>query len=584
MLLRLVKLFLILVLLGALTLQAQGQSGHWLQSPFYFDARNEKLSSLLTYFCESQGVTAVVSPKIKGTVSGNFAFANPGIFLDVLARNNRLSWYFDGNAAYFYTLSEIESAVVQLRWLSPERLQETLESMGLYDARFQWHALPEERIVYISGPPRYVNMVRSLVSKLENSAASDMTMKVFHLNHAWADDISINFMEKEMNIPGIATLLREITGSDPSRVKPKVETIPQMGVLEAKEQEDYSETTRDNYQKQWSNAARIMADPGRNAVIVWDVRERMPYYEQAIAQLDTPVGLVEIRAAIIDVSTNRLDELGISWSVNNNVNLNTKTGNDGVGAVGGSNVGSGDSAVDFFSNQGSGLNLTTIYTSGIDQLMMRVTAIENDGDANVLSRPAVLTLDNVQAMLQNTNTFYVKLQGKDAVDLYDVTYGTVLKVTPHIIKDEKDGSEQVKLIVNIEDGKQNAAATGSDNIPVVSKSTINTQAIVGKSQALIIGGHYYEEHNRTNSGIPKLKNVPLLGSLFGTDSNTVKKIERLFVISPKIVDLKAIAMQQERIKQETFTRTIVHKDSIGPIPEPPSSAGCARKNVSATPQ
>lgn len=578
---RLIKFLLMLVLIGALSLQANGENKDWLRNPFYFTAKNDPISLLLDNFCAAQGVTAVISPQITGKVSGEFMFSTPSIFLDVITRNNGLTWYFDGNNAYFYTLAENDSAVIQLRWLTPARLKATLIDMGLYDSRFLWHGLPEERIIYLTGPPRYIQLIRNLVIKLESTASSDMVMRVYKLNHAWADDITLTFMEKEISIPGVASLLRTITGGGSPAPVPRVQTTKSLGVLEQKELERIeAKLPPPDTTQNWTKAARILADPRLNAVIVWDLRERMPYYEQAISQLDTPVGLVEIRAAIVDVSINRLDELGVSWNISKAVDVDAKKGTGGYGTVGGANVGVPPDTTKFFSNAGNGLNLTTIYANGIDQFMMRVNAIESDGDANTLSRPAVLTLDNVQAMLQKTNTFYVKLQGKDDVDLHDVTYGTVLKVTPHIINTPE--GQQIKLVVNIEDGSENLTARGSDDIPVVSRSTINTQAIVGESQALVIGGHYFEKRKYSDSGIPGLRKIPLLGPLFNKESYNVERVERLFVISPRIVNLKNLAEIQQRIKEDTFSKSIITPDgSVAQDPEPDRGpyAGCTRKNI-----
>lgn len=559
-----------LVLLAALTLQAQGNDAPWLKKPFRYEARNDNIADVLIEFCAAQGVTAVVGHRVTGTISGDFDYDRPADFLDDIARNNRLTWYYDGHSVYFYSQDAIESAVVQFRWFTPERLKHTLMAMGLYDARFQWTPLDYERMLFFTGPPRYIEMVKTLVRQLEESASSDMTMRVFRLNHAWADDITLEFMDKKVVIPGLASLLRSITGGESQKTFGTTSTGGNLGVLEQKRRDKATASTAEDT----FGSSRIMADPARNAVLVWDVRERMPYYEQAIEQLDIPVGLVEIRAAIINVSTNRLDELGINWNAAMRVNPNDKTTRQSVGVVGGANVGTGDDAVNFYSNQGGGLNLTTIYTHGIDQLMMRVSALESDGGANVLSRPTVMTLDNVQAMLQMTNTFFVKLEGQEEVDLHNVTYGTMMKVTPHIIN-TPDG-QQVKLIVNIEDGAENPTATGADDIPVVSKSTINTQAIVSDSQALIIGGHYYETHSASDSGIPGAKNIPVMGTLFGTTSNKVQKTERLFIIAPTVVDIKDIARQQERIKRDTFTRTLIEEDGSMPPPARPSG-GCSRQ-------
>ncbi len=550
---------LLILLLGSVGIQANGQNPKWIQQPFYFTADKTPLPDVLNNFCEQQGVPAVISPKVTGTVRGKFSFRDePAEFLDMICKVNGLTWYFDGSAAYFYKIEETQNSVIQLGHLSPKALREALIKTGVFDSRFSWRDLPEERMVYFSGPPRYVQQVKGLAETLEKNAASNMVMRVFRLNHAWADDIDLDFMGKNITVPGVATLLRNLKSNR------------QMSPVGQTSKEKTEQVTIHSPQQ---NQTRIQADPRLNAVIVWDIAEQMPKYEQAIRELDTAVDLVEIRAAIVDVATNRLHELGISWSFTKGISPDNGP-REKDSYIGGANV----TDTSFLGNQGKGLNFSTIYTSGIDNLMARVSALAQDGDASIFSRPTVLTLDNVQALLQKTSTFYVRLQGEREVDLKEITYGTVLKVTPHIIT-APEGKKQIKLVVTIEDGSENANASGTDNIPVVSRSTINTQAIVAESQTLIIGGHYFERQQGQDSGIPGLKKLPLFGPLFGQKSHNIQKAERLFVISPHIVDLKQVASQQ-RIKRQAFERTLVAEDArlvprektIGPF-----FAGCAKR-------
>jgi type III secretion protein C len=316
-----------------------------------------------------------------------------------------------------------------------------------------------------------------------------------------------------------------------------------------------------------SGGARILADQRLNAVIVWDDEDLLPFYETLIRELDQPVSLVEIRAAVVDVSVDRLRELGVSWNVDAPVSGN------GFGASGGSNTG--------LAASDSGLSLSTIYRNGLDVFMSRIHALEEDGDASVLSRPAVLTLDNIQASLEVTSTYYISVAGQEEVDLFDVTYGTILRVTPHVIQNPENGKNSVKLSVHVEDGSS-VPPTANSGIayPVVSKTLVNTQAQVDDGQALIIGGHYYESLSSDDSGIPGLKSLPILGALFKTQGDRYRKQERLFVISPRVLDPQSVRENASQY-EELFDRTLM---------TPPATrierttGGCARqRRVSVSP-
>ena len=71
--------------------------------------------------------------------------------------------------------------------------------------------------------------------------------------------------------------------------------------------------------------------------------------------------------------------------------------------------------------------------------------LESEQQARTLGMPSVLTFDNVEATLEDTTTSYIKVEGKDAADLFKVEAGTVLQVTPHIVEDPKGGVPLISI-------------------------------------------------------------------------------------------------------------------------------------------
>lgn len=159
----------------------------------------------------------------------------------------------------------------------------------------------------------------------------------------------------------------------------------------------------------------------------------------------------------------------------------------------------------------------------------------------MLGRPSVLTVDNVQATLENTSTYYIQVEGYQAVDLFKVEAGTVLRVTPHIIRNER-GQTSIKLAVSVQDDQNDSkdAPVSDNSVPPIKQTKINTQAIVGAGQSLLIGGYYYEQKSTDASGIPILMHIPVLGNLFKTTSKGTKRMERLILITPKVIHLDEI--------------------------------------------
>ena len=123
------------------------------------------------------------------------------------------------------------------------------------------------------------------------------------------------------------------------------------------------------------------------------------------------------------------------------------------------------------------MTLSTIYTHGSDFFLARIQALEANNEARVLGRPSVLTVDNIQATLENTTTYYVEVQGYQAVDLYKVEAGTVLRVTPHIIRE--NGETSIKLAVNVQDDQDNSSSvTSNSGVPPIERTKIDAQAMM----------------------------------------------------------------------------------------------------------
>lgn len=511
----------------------------WNYAPFSYKAKDTPISTMLRAFGASQGIAVSIPNSVRGNVTGGFYFTRPTDFLNLMQRVYGIVWYYDGKTVFFYTQSDYNTTLLRLRFITAPELKKNLEQLNIFDTRFGWKEIAEDNLVQITGPPRYIASIMGVIQEIENNASQDMVMEVFRLKNAWADDMEVQLGGKTVKLPGVASLLRSITSSKPS--SGSVQNRPganspnaaqkRSSVLQEREELTPDTKTEEN--------VRILPDPRINAVIVWDARERMNYYAKTIAKLDIAVPLVEIQVAIVDINVDDTRTIG--------VDLGLSTNNGGSGSSIGGALGSGNSST---GNIGTSLlpNLTTVYTKGLFTLMARINALEKRGVANILSRPKILTLNNQEAVIQNKNTFYVRVTNQENTDLYDVSYGTTVRVTPHII-DVPGSDPSIKLKIDIEDGAESSATGEINDLPTITTSVVSTQAIVGDTHSLIIGGHYYEKRTKSNEGVPGLKNIPYAGVLFGTTTTRVQKAERLFIITPRIVDMQYVATQNKEIPQ-----------------------------------
>ena len=542
----------------------------WKSAVYSHISNGEDLAELLRNFCAAHDLSAVLSERVSGTVSGRFLRIPPGVFLKNICAAYGLLWYYDGGALYFFRSDERVSKVITLNGLKFPGLRRALERVGVEDDRFPLRSLSDQGVVYVSGPPRYVDAVTEIARELDEKAVSEAkartageVVRVFPLRHALADDLTLTFMDREMTVQGVATILRKIF-QDPgggaltpeARLKRVRRTVEKLGGRGLKSEETPSpggSAPEDRGGEEGApperNAggtgdtgrgagASVTADTRLNAVVVRDTEDRMPFYEEVIRLLDVPAGLVQIQATIMDVGTDYLHELGVNWR------FRKESDAGGIARDGKIIMEGGLEADEDFTPSagtlvaGSGFHFATVIGNATNYLLARVRALEEDGNARVLSRPSVLTLDNVDALLEHSQTFYVRVAGERDVDLFPVTYGIVLKVTPHVIREGDEN--RIKLVVNVEDGNVSAQEE-VDNIPVVQKSSIHTQAVVREEESLLIGGYYHESEFKTVSGIPCLMRAPFLGRLFRADRTVSKRAERMFLITPRIVRHDAVS-------------------------------------------
>ena len=135
--------------------------------------------------------------------------------------------------------------------------------------------------------------------------------------------------------------------------------------------------------------------------------------------------------------------------------------------------------------------------------------------------------------MNNETQFFVRVSGYTSADLYSVSTGVSLRVLPMVV--EENGRRQIKLDVAIQDGQLSGQSV--DNIPVITSSNINTSAFVNEGEALLVAGYKTDSRTRGRTGVPLLSKIPLIGGLFRYTDRDDSHMERLFLLTPRIIDL-----------------------------------------------
>lgn len=514
----------------------------WPEASFTFIAKRQLLIETLASFARNFGLELQASPAVHARddrVNGKFTMSSPSEFLNQLSSAYGLQWFYYSGKLYVSRNFESATRAISPNGVSLPEFRKALTDLGVVEPKFGWGELPDRGVAMVSGPPDYVDLVAWAVATLPLPRPKQQ-VRVFRLIHAQVNDRVISYRDQQITTAGVATILRNlITGQGggggtnltnlqqlsmiaaPLRQSPPVvETVDTRDPPSAQAASGSSTASPGQQQPDAQLRPAIQADSRLNALIVKDIPSHMPIYEELIKLLDVPTRLIEIEAVIVDVNASNVADLGIDWGA--------RTGNVAGGFGRPANPPDDVTGTIIF---GKNVSPTTVIPNAGNFLMTRIRLLEGKGTARIVSRPSVLTVDNLGALIDLSETFYVQSIGERVANVVPISVGTTLKVTPHII-DTASGAA-VHLIVDIEDGS--IQDTASQTLPRIRRSTIGTQAVMNESESLLIGGFNSESDIRQVDKMPGLGNAPLLGFFFKKKSTKVEKRERLFLITPKII-------------------------------------------------
>ena len=556
------------------------------QQPFSHFAENEPVCSVLAAFARAEGYGSICTPALTGEMSGRFEHITPQEFLAGMRSAFGVRWYTQGRTVTFWHEGENTRAFLAPAVVSAASLRDMFHAAGMISPQLPVSVMSKQNLLAVNGPPVYVDHLREAMKAFEEAQGGRTVMRVFPLRYAWAEDMSLNSMDSVVTVPGVASILRAMVSGTPvptsgtTLLPPAQERLMGQGLAAVGKPREATSPPSPTASAAAQEVAgpSIIADPRVNSVLVTDAEYRMSYYAKVIADLDKPVELVEIHAAIVDIDSNFSRDLGINWSGGVDLGRNWAAG----GSMGSATASGVFPAIGASAN--AGLSFSTLYSRGADYFLARINALEEDGSARVLGKPSVLTMDNVQASLENTSTYYIPVAGKEATDLFKVESGTVLKVTPHIIPGKDGGPASIKLMVNVQDDRDDGSSSFSvdtTKLAPIKQTRINTQAIVAEGQSLLLGGYYFETQSDNEAGVPGLKDIPVLGGLFGSTGKAHKRMERLILITPRVVRMDQMQEIPPRVDDPRFSRSAVQADFSERTPTAPPVGGCSRRKTTS---
>ena len=322
-----------------------------------------------------------------------------------------------------------------------------------------------------------------------------------------------------------------------------------------------------------ANASKstIEADAGTNSLIITADTDEMAALEAVIARLDIRRAQVLIEAIIVEMEMTEGQELGLQWLFSNDSglygsNISTSSAQQArnraiadaiVPDDGSENIGTRAVAGALAQIPG-----TTLGWGVVDEsLTMTVilNALETQGNANILSTPSLLTLDNEEAFITVgqqvpfvTGSYTNTGVGNGAQNPFQTierqSVGVTLKVTPQV----NEGDSVVLDIVQEVSSISAQILAASDVI--TNERKIETKVLANDSDIVVLGGLVKDDIQDSTQGVPLLSSIPLLGRLFRNDVVTVTKSNLLVFIRPTIIrddeDLAGATAEKYRFIRE----------------------------------
>ncbi|MGB4075694.1 type II secretion system secretin GspD [Pseudomonas sp.] len=287
----------------------------------------------------------------------------------------------------------------------------------------------------------------------------------------------------------------------------------------------------------------IRADESLNALVLLAEPDVVATLEDIVRQLDVPRAQVMVEAAIVEVSGDISDALGVQWAVD---------ARGGTGGLGGTNFsGTGlsigsvlqaiqDKDKDTDNNTLANLPDGAIIGLGTDSFGVLITALSANSKSNLLSTPSLLTLDHQKAEIlvgQNvpfqTGSFTTSASGADnpftTIERQDI--GVTLKVTPHI-------NEGASLRLEIEQEISSIAPTsqGVNAVDLITnKRSIKSTILAENGQVIVLGGLIQDDVTQADSKVPLLGDLPLIGRLFRSTKETRVKRNLMVFLRPTVI-------------------------------------------------
>lgn len=290
----------------------------------------------------------------------------------------------------------------------------------------------------------------------------------------------------------------------------------------------------------------VSVDPRTNILIINDTAQKIDQIRGMIDLLDVSVKQVMIEARIVEATTGITKDMGVKWGIlsqgitNNNHllvggsdttlwNLREPEKDDDTGGWKYEIERPQNLNVDLGASVDKAARIAFGLISLSDFMLdLELSALEADGQAEVVSTPKVLTADKKQAVITYGEDIPYQTVSQDGTQTTMFSANLKLDVTPNITP---DGKVAMELIVN-NDTLGALTAAGYR----INRNEVKTNILVDNGETIVLGGIYKESKSNAEKKVPFLGDIPFVGNLFKNTSRNNQKAELLIFVTPRIVN------------------------------------------------
>lgn len=284
-----------------------------------------------------------------------------------------------------------------------------------------------------------------------------------------------------------------------------------------------------------SDRGFISSDDRTNTISVRETTPKLQEIRSLVETWDRPVRQVLIEARIVRANTDVSSELGVAWGISGDGEAGD--GEYAVGAGRGSLGGDTGSIADFPSDMNVDFGITSSnassaaigFTRNGFLLDLELSALESDGQAEIVSQPKVVTADRQEASIKSGEEIpYQEASSSGATSVSFKEAALSLNVTPQITPDDN-------IIMDLE-VNQDSRGQVTAGVPSIDTNSVQTQVLVGDGETVVLGGIFQSEVATNVLKTPFLGDIPYLGTLFRQTEKIDSRSELLIFVTPQIME------------------------------------------------